>query len=70
MARKPMYFWRVGHVERGANYSWRDGYSLRPDGGWQPWLTKKEAQSYAKNHGHIAVFLEPANQPRPRKVPL
>ena len=49
----------VGLAERCVlgRYIWRDGYSLRPDGGMQPWQTKKEALKAAKASGKRAVFV-------------
>lgn len=48
---------RVGSVERGPRYEWRDAYS--ENGNTYPWLTKREAQSDARRRGARAVFVEP-----------
>lgn len=69
--RKSWHFFRAGRVERGPKYDWRDGYCrIAPgsDGGnlceTFPWLTKREAQSFAKEHGGKAVFHEREDEAR------
>jgi hypothetical protein len=49
-------FVRVGSVERGPKYEWRDGYS--ENGNTYPWLTMREAQADAKARGCKATFVD------------
>lgn len=52
-------YFRAGSVERGRDYTWRDGYSLvTPTGITYPWRTKREAQAEARKAGARAVFYE------------
>lgn len=51
-----MRFVRVGQVERGPKYEWRDAYSW--NGTTQPWMTMREAQTFARAEGGKAVFVE------------
>jgi hypothetical protein len=63
--KKKWIFYRAGHIERGKNYQWRDGYSRVTENGTEyPWLTMREAQSYAKKNGAKAVFCETEKQAR------
>lgn len=58
-AEKPIIVYiRVGHVERGRNYEWRDAYS--ENGNTYPWRTKREAQLDARVRGCKAVFRDPS----------
>lgn len=62
MESRHVIYYLVGHVERGTgkrspSYRWHDGYSLRPDGGAQPWRTYREAQADARAEGAVAKFV-------------
>lgn len=59
MKRQKWVYFRAGRVERGPRYEWRDGFARITGGGVEyPWLTRREAQSAAKEAGAIAVFFE------------
>jgi len=55
---KTIIFHYRGMVERGANYTWTDGYSQNgPNGSiLYPWSTRKECRQEAKQLGTKAVF--------------
>lgn len=66
---KPVDIWyRAGDIERGPRYDWRTGYTkirLGVDSGCcriflttQPWMTKREAQSFSKKRGAKATFFD------------
>lgn len=58
------YHYRGG-VERGARYTWKDGYSRGEDSIVNyPWLTKWECQHEAKQLGGKAVFIRDGKQER------
>jgi hypothetical protein len=52
-----IYHFRGG-IERGAKYTWRDGYSAEAIGGgeYYPWMTRRECKSEALRDGYKAVF--------------
>jgi hypothetical protein len=57
-------FYEVGLVERPSGrrdrrptYVWKPGYSRRPDGGAQPWRTRREAEAQARAQGARARFI-------------
>lgn len=64
--KEVLLYYAVGLVERPAKaknsksciYRWAQGYSLRKDGGSQPWVTRREAQSIARLMGVRAKFIE------------
>jgi len=53
------YYYR-GQIERGKNYTWKDGYSANSERGniLYPWNTKKECRHDAKVCGLKAVFVD------------
>lgn len=58
--RPEIVYFMVGTVERAARtrgYQFHGGYSRKPDGSMQPWLTKREAQAEARAEGARAVFV-------------
>ena len=52
-------FFFAGNIERGANYHWVRGYSVKTEFGAQyPWMTKKECWAYARAEKKKSVFIE------------
>lgn len=60
MNKKEIVYTYRGHIERGADYHWTDGYSATTDEGHvlYPWMTKQECRQEAKRKGARAVFVD------------
>lgn len=57
---KTITYKRRGWIERGAKYTWVEGYSADSAEGnpLYPWMTKKECRKDASSQGAFAVFTE------------
>ena len=55
---KTIIYWHRGLIEKGKNYTWKEGYSANGEGGGAlyPWMTKKECRQDAKEQRCKAVF--------------
>lgn len=59
MTKKTITYYYRGLIERGPNYTWREGYSAQSETGGilYPWMTKRECQHDARVKGAKAIFV-------------